>query len=252
MKNWKSVQRFFSIIGYLFTLVLICLALSMTPHISNEVILTGNVSWTRADQRSLATAIESYRLDHGVYPIPEAGGFVPNSITTPVAYFTKVPADFFKVTYSPSTIYDYFILLKMKITLLVILIPLILIYCKSINSLITSGSTERKLILYIPLALCFVYLVFNNYKFLTEVFPRARLQKANAHIVSNRMGYATIDNLWVLHSWGPLQVPLLDNPSGLLYPGITPEELKNRVNALSYDPTNGATSQGDIFRINDY
>lgn len=51
----------------------------------------------RADMRSLSTAIETYFLDHGVYPVSGEFETVPSSITTPVSYSASLPKDIYKM-----------------------------------------------------------------------------------------------------------------------------------------------------------
>jgi len=63
-----------------------------------EAQVRSKVSRVKADQRTIATAIESYRVDNSGYP--ESGGGNDNQnykayrhLTTPIAYITSIPKD---------------------------------------------------------------------------------------------------------------------------------------------------------------
>ena len=81
-----------------------------------EAQVRAKVSRARADLRSMATAVETYRIDNNGYPthgrVTVAGGveyratattffdrneFAANTLTSPVAYVTTLPADPFAV-----------------------------------------------------------------------------------------------------------------------------------------------------------
>jgi len=61
---------------------------AFTPaDLSSEMGVRSGVARAKYDLRSMATAIESYYVDHNVYPS------VTYVLTTPVAYMTRVPRD---------------------------------------------------------------------------------------------------------------------------------------------------------------
>lgn len=62
-----------------------------------EAQTRSKVSRTKADMRSLATAIESYNVDYNTYPSPNMNELreAPGILTTPVAYITGIPQDSF-------------------------------------------------------------------------------------------------------------------------------------------------------------
>jgi prepilin-type N-terminal cleavage/methylation domain-containing protein len=85
--------------------IIAILAASAVPNYL-EAQTRAKASRAQADQRSLATAIESYATDYGKYPCygnprdyaPFAGEavvFVPLGLTTPTAYMTSLPPDIF-------------------------------------------------------------------------------------------------------------------------------------------------------------
>lgn len=60
-----------------------------------EAQVRAKVARTRADLRSLHTAIEAYKIDHGVYPAASGtlDQALPSSLTTPTAYLTGLFPD---------------------------------------------------------------------------------------------------------------------------------------------------------------
>jgi hypothetical protein len=60
-----------------------------------EAQVRSKISRTKADMRTLSTAIESYNVDHGTYPPGNRDELreTPNMLTTPVAYITRIPED---------------------------------------------------------------------------------------------------------------------------------------------------------------
>lgn len=93
-------------------LVVLIIAVLATIAVPNllEAQTRSRVTRVRADQRSVATALEAYAVDARHYPAyghprdgtPPGGGSIlvhlPVSLTTPVAYLTALPADSFPAT----------------------------------------------------------------------------------------------------------------------------------------------------------
>jgi type II secretory pathway pseudopilin PulG len=66
-----------------------------------EARVRKEVAKTKSDMRSLASALEAYRLDQGRYPVVTEENRSPLSarlrvLTTPVAYLTQLPPDIFQ------------------------------------------------------------------------------------------------------------------------------------------------------------
>jgi len=79
-------------------LIIIAFLVSLVYGLYYLAILgsTRPISRVKADARSIATGIETYRLDHGVYP-PESDDFqLPGGITTPISYMSSHPSDPFE------------------------------------------------------------------------------------------------------------------------------------------------------------
>ncbi|MCX7019415.1 MAG: prepilin-type N-terminal cleavage/methylation domain-containing protein [bacterium] len=111
--------RAFTLIELLIVVAIISILASIATPNFIEAQVRAKVARVKADQRSLATAIESYYADNGKYPIrsdnwnnPAAGKLVappllkkifdpdmPNAavgmhvLTTPIQYFTSLPPD---------------------------------------------------------------------------------------------------------------------------------------------------------------
>ncbi len=100
------MKQGFTLIELLIVVAIIgILAAVAVPNFINAM-LRSQISRAQADQRSLATALETYAIDHNHYPsygnpndftlfAGEPIVFVPVSITTPVAYMSSLPPDVF-------------------------------------------------------------------------------------------------------------------------------------------------------------
>ena len=112
MLRGKKTGSGFTLIELLIVIAIIAiLALIAVPNFL-EAQTRAKVSRFMADLRSSATALEQYMMDNGMYPpadyapvgsnlphnaIPDepAEGFLPRSLTTPIAYMTSLPNDVF-------------------------------------------------------------------------------------------------------------------------------------------------------------
>ncbi len=122
-------RKAFTLIELLIVVAIIAILAAIAVPNFLEAQTRSKVSRTKADMRSLATAIESYRVDNNRYiwtrnyiPEPYAipGGFYqdnPDSaygLTTPISYITSVPEDPFGGARDPQDLYanlagdDYF------------------------------------------------------------------------------------------------------------------------------------------------
>jgi type II secretion system protein G len=105
-----SLLRAFTLIELLVVVAIIAILAAIAVPNLLEAQIRAKVSRVKADERSVATAMEAYRVDSQNYPAenypsPEQvsaynGQFLPNSvklrpITTPVAYMTSLPVDAF-------------------------------------------------------------------------------------------------------------------------------------------------------------
>lgn len=106
----------FTLIELLIVVAIIAILAAIAVPNFLEAQVRSKVSRVKSDMRSLATALESYAVDHNAYPPPieyelvspgvwgfsepaeEAmEGFMSYRLTTPVSYITSLPIDVFEV-----------------------------------------------------------------------------------------------------------------------------------------------------------
>lgn len=96
----------FTLIELLIVVAIIAVLAAIAVPNFLEAQTRAKIARVQADQRTLATAIEAYAVDHSQYPwygnprdfagfAGEAIVFVPVSVTTPVGYLTSHPLDAF-------------------------------------------------------------------------------------------------------------------------------------------------------------
>ena len=96
-----AVSRAFTLVELLVVVAIIAILAAIAVPNFLEAQVRSKVSRVKADMRSLATAIESYHVDHNKYPVKIDGDHYPEgyvrfrltSITTPIAYMTSLPGD---------------------------------------------------------------------------------------------------------------------------------------------------------------
>lgn len=92
----------FTLIELLIVVAIIAILAAIAVPNFLEAQVRSKVSRSKSDQRSLATAIESYRVDFNRYPFygtwTDSPPKVLKQLTTPVAYMSSIPHDTFKAT----------------------------------------------------------------------------------------------------------------------------------------------------------
>lgn len=94
-------QRGFTLIELLIVVAIIAILAAIAVPNFLEAQVRAKVSRVKSDQRSIATALESYRVDYTNYPNPNFPGLYPDTgrhhyiqyipaLTTPVSYITSV------------------------------------------------------------------------------------------------------------------------------------------------------------------
>ncbi len=107
-----KTRQAFTLIELLIVVAIIAILAAIAVPNFLEAQTRSKVSRTKADQRSVATALETYFVDYSKYPRayeavntaiePRIERFIP--ITTPVAYMTSIPQDVF--SRDVSNLYD--------------------------------------------------------------------------------------------------------------------------------------------------
>jgi type II secretion system protein G len=111
MNTNKRKISAFTLIELLIVVAIIAILAAIAVPNFIEAQVRAKVSRCRADQRSLATALEAYRVDSNAYP-PDPQGLsdehrgplywtdisVLVPLTTPIAYITTIPEDVFHAT----------------------------------------------------------------------------------------------------------------------------------------------------------
>ncbi len=115
MQHGQSAYRGFTLIELLIVVAIIAILAAIAVPNFLEAQVRSKVSRVKADLRSTAVAVESYRVDNNAYAFyPYSGedpyavflpylGFTPPLFTTPVAYLSSLPNepfDFGKIVYS--------------------------------------------------------------------------------------------------------------------------------------------------------
>ncbi len=107
-----SLKKGFTLIELLIVVAIIAILAAIAIPNFLQAQTRAKVSRVESDMRSVATALESYYVDHNRYPFPvededhdhdhghdhdhpEFEGLLPPGLTTPVAYTTSLPIDVF-------------------------------------------------------------------------------------------------------------------------------------------------------------
>ncbi len=210
-----SVPRYraFTLIELLIVVAIIAILAAIAVPNFLEAQTRSKVSRVRSDMRTASTALESYHIDHNVYPAPhekhnmvswDASNAVsdnpfhsrlPSQLTTPIAYLSTLPNDPFR---------------------------------SNRIGVATSGAYLRNF------NERFIYF---NFPFFQLNFPGSFAPGAqNNFAISNRLA-----GDWLFYSVGP---------GGDEWNRVNPasDPLNSRRVYIDYDPTNGTMSQGNIFR----
>lgn len=116
MKTFGTPLRAFTLIELLIVVAIIAILASIATPNFLEAQSRAKVSRIKSDMRTCVTALETYRIDNNQYPAPVGyeetlphnytivdpcgdvfEGFLPNRLTTPIAYINSLPIDTFKV-----------------------------------------------------------------------------------------------------------------------------------------------------------
>jgi prepilin-type N-terminal cleavage/methylation domain-containing protein len=117
----KEPARGFTLIELLIVVAIIAILAAIAVPNFLEAQTRSKVSRAKADMRTVATALEAYRVDYPRYPLPDdiQGGLLTSAdiqrtffetkitqrLTTPVAYFSSVFDDIFWNAFEPTETY---------------------------------------------------------------------------------------------------------------------------------------------------
>lgn len=112
-------QRGFTLIELLIVVAIIAILAAIAIPNFLQAQVRAKISRSKSDLRTIATALESYNIDHNMYPyssginsqtgeielqnteMASAHKFLSRAITTPTAYLTTIPLDPFATEYVP-------------------------------------------------------------------------------------------------------------------------------------------------------
>jgi type II secretion system protein G len=106
-------RRGFTLIELLIVVAIIAILAAIAVPNFLEAQTRAKVSRVEADMRSLATALEAYRIDNNRYPeAARSGTFLSfeerlQRVTTPIAYITSLPLDPFEKIAGMDMTFDY-------------------------------------------------------------------------------------------------------------------------------------------------
>ncbi len=237
---------------------LVCIAgLVVAFHASAESTTRSQVSRVKSDQRALATALEAYYIDNQQYPpVVEGERFEAYQLTTPVSFLTALPQDALKKYNDQKSLR----LLDRASTAmgLMLYIPALGVLIAIIAIGFSRMKRSRKwkwllcLILALPLLILIPRWITPWYWFDVPNFVAKHLYVPSEwegdfkgfHYWSGELDGK---DTWILQSVGTDADR--DVPSLATLVAETDFNLKTSLLPYQYAPTNGTTSNGDIFRM---
>lgn len=216
------------------------------------------VSRVRGDMRTLATAIESYYVDHGAYPPAAANQFLqPSYLTTPIPYLGPSPfTDSFKIG-RDRRMWSHDYLFKSWHCWLVLALML---SCFGFILMVAASPDEKgrqKWNMFVQICIVLLVAAYAIPAIAMVVFRDAKLEGSSVrYTVPNRSWDGDSDLLnywsdgadWVLQSVGPSGVRDAANLEEFLA-HYRAGGIDARTADYFFEPVNGTVSSGDLFRV---
>jgi len=241
------LRKPYLIIPAVYVLVIVTFLVQNPEILSSGRGSGSGVSPVRTDMRSVATALETYYLDFGVYPPAEGDEFLSHHLTTPNVYISKLPPDYFKVN-------KYFPYHRSHIWIVIVFCTTISIYVVYLlkMKILTQGiSLWKKTGMLLSLAGVYILLFF---LFPIKEFQKRRIVRYENHTeIEYRFNYATdADSFFLIQSVGLDGDRDLKDMQKFLDEQNDIKSLRvELITKYSYDSTNGTISSGDVFRMKD-
>ncbi len=221
MNRHHSTHRGFTLIELLIVVAIIAILAAIAVPNFLEARVRSQVSRVQADLRSIATALESYRVDNPFYPpTPFVSGgdagmlrVIPNQLSTPIAYITTASLE---DPFIKPNLGDFEGLSRAG------------------NVVQYTGSPS------LPLDPGFDPRAGRRYYYQNNYDPRRISFAPDTAIAENAR---RVEGLWVIASLGPMRERALDRHPTLLGASGTTQRIM-----VPYDPTNGTISRGNIVR----
>jgi prepilin-type N-terminal cleavage/methylation domain-containing protein len=210
------MKKAFTLIELLIVVAIIAILAAIAVPNFLEAQTRSKVSRSKADIRSMATAVESYFVDNNNYPPSAINPLQQRTwrLTTPIAYMTTIPFDVFNPGEDDVSV------------------PF------GENDIITLGTLNNDATNPGP------NIILPSGTF-TAYFANGALD-----IYALQVGRDPESMRWILFSYGPAQNPL-DHPDYLGHPSTFGPTYPITVGYLEivYDPTNGTVSEGIVPRL---
>lgn len=247
MKHQRKGLTFFEflIIGSLIALIV----LVFYPNNFIGIDRRSRVSGVKSDQRSLATGLEAYYVDQNTYPpyIHEGGEFIMGGhLTTPVGYLTGLFVDRFKYKEYNNIFHllwgEYGALVIFSLTGMIFLAYVL-------HSKRPDIWDDKKIISHIfkpGIILIILFIFFSVMK--RENFDGYNKIKPEWKDKDRGFRYYTDGNGWIVISVGPDGDYDFD-PVKYYNSSIIQPSYELLCIAVTYDPTNGTISNGDVYRV---
>jgi len=252
--------------GWILILLLLAVLLGAAPCLGHSP--RSLVSRARSDMRSLATAIESYYVDHSVYPPAMEGEQLPPLLTTPVAYLTSLPHDPHRATREirADSYAEY--LLKIPVPgrsrvpywILILLFGLLAAIFSWRAWTSRAGTDRARLAAFASIA-ALGFVTFGPYIsgsvsnwlrfdwFGMRYSKRIRENPPEGSYTGFLYHVQPDEPRWIIQGIGPDHERSMGKPSEDVWGETFYKSPLHPIVEYAYDPTNGIASAGDIFRF---